>query len=82
MIDEIPELDGAMHQFSHSLYVVESDGIIRYGMGKGEDMYLVACDREALFKGYVARACSKLEEVLHVKGIKLRQDMLGKLFYK
>lgn len=39
-------------------------------------MYLTACDREALFKGFVARACSKLEEVLHVKGIKLMQEML------
>ncbi|MCO5582095.1 hypothetical protein L7F22_035985 [Adiantum nelumboides] len=76
LIDEIPELDGAMHGFSHSLYAVKTDGVIRYGIGKGEDMYLVACDREALFKGAVARACSKLEEVLYVKGIKLTPDML------
>ncbi|KAI5084264.1 hypothetical protein GOP47_0000433 [Adiantum capillus-veneris] len=76
LIDEIPELDGAMHGFSHSFYAVKTDGVIRYGIGKGEDMYLVACDREALFKGAVAKACSKLEEALHVKGIKLTQDML------
>ncbi|KAH7296105.1 hypothetical protein KP509_26G009000 [Ceratopteris richardii] len=76
LIDEIPELEGAVHDFSHSLYVVKGDGLIRYGIGKGEDMYLVACDREALLKGAVARACLKLEEVLYVKGITLNSHML------
>lgn len=76
LIDELPELDYALHHFSHSLYAVEINGVIRYGIGRGEDMYLTACDREALFKGYVARACSKLEEALHVRGIKLMQEMV------
>ena len=77
LIDELPELDCAKHHFSHSLYVVEIDGVIRYGIGKGQDMYLTACDRDALFKGYVARACAKLDEALYVKGINLTKDMLG-----
>jgi hypothetical protein len=78
LIDELPELNCVKHDFSHSIYVVEIDGAIRYGIGKGKDMYLTACDRDALFKGYVARACSKLDEALYVKGIKLTKEMLGK----
>lgn len=78
LIDELPELNCVKHNFSHSIYVVEIDGAIRYGIGKGQDMYLTACDRDALFKGYVARACSKLDEALYVKGIKLTKEMLGK----
>eukprot|EP00249_Psilotum_nudum_P032234 c47511_g1_i1 orf=146-1270(-) len=76
LIDQLPDVDCALHGFTHSLYAVEIDGILRYGIGKGADMYLTACDREALSKGFVGRACSKLEEALYVKGIKLLQHMV------
>lgn len=76
LMDKLPELEYAVHQFTHSLYAVETDGVIRFGIGKGEDMYLTPCDKDALFKGYVARACSKLEEALYVRKIQLLQDMV------
>lgn len=76
LLDELPELECSLHGFSHSIYVVEIDGTLHYGLGIGSNMYLPGSNREALSKGCVSRASTKIEEALHIADLKLHQSML------
>lgn len=76
LLDELPELECSLHGFTHTIYVVEIDGTLHYGLGIGSNMYLPGSNREALSKGCVSRASTKIEEALHIADLKLHQSML------
>lgn len=76
LLDELPELECSLHGFTHTIYVVEIDGTLHYGLGIGSNMYLPGSNREALSKGCVSRASTKIEEALHVADLKLYRSML------
>ncbi|KAL2621009.1 hypothetical protein R1flu_001214 [Riccia fluitans] len=77
LADELKDIDCQLHDFSQSLYAVEVNGMYRYGLSSGSQMYLASCDREDLAKDYIARAALKLEEVAQVYGFALTKDMLA-----
>lgn len=76
LLDQLPELECSLHGFTHTIYVVEIDGTLHYGLGIGSNMYLPGSNREALSKGCVSRASTKIEEALHVADLKLHRSML------
>lgn len=76
LLDELPELECSLHGFTHTIYVVEIDGTLHYGLGIGSNMYLPGSNREALSKGCVSRASTKIEEAMHVADLKLHRSML------
>ncbi|KAH9331137.1 hypothetical protein KI387_003245, partial [Taxus chinensis] len=76
LLDELTELEFTLHGFTYSIYVIEIDGTLHYGIGIGSNMYLPGSNREALSKGCVSRASTKIEEALHVSDLKLQESML------
>lgn len=77
LVDDLAEVDFQPHGFSHSIYVVDIDGLYRYGIAPGNDMYLAPNDRVDLAKGSIARASLKLEETIQVLRFNLDKDMMG-----
>ncbi|XP_059072952.1 uncharacterized protein LOC131066675 isoform X2 [Cryptomeria japonica] len=77
LLDELPELECSLHDFTYSIYVVEIDSTFHYGIDIGSNMYLLGPNREALSKGCVSKASTKIEEALHVFNLKLQESMLA-----